>query len=292
MVFHECVSRWEVLYKPIENKWECFRICVLKHTSGGNLSALNYGPGLGRFIYRKGQVVVNQNSETGYRDVTLNLDGEHSHVNSHLIQVKGNRVNNNLCQYKFPLEISQSTIGGRQGSNACTLIAIQFGAYCFKEQLDISLLWEQLPQIWTNSFINAICEGNALYDELYGDTAVYLDVEDVVNAAGDECYIESISPLYGFTDADQFSKLIEHVSQSLTKDRYGVMIRCNRTVGVFIKQSGICALIDSHQDIGTNSGAVISIASSFKFAILEYTRIAERCSLSTAVYRLTGHSVR
>ena len=70
---------------------------VLKHTSGGNLSALNYGPGLGRFNYRKGQVVVNQNSETGYSDVTLNLDGEHSHVNSHFIQVKGNRVNNNLC---------------------------------------------------------------------------------------------------------------------------------------------------------------------------------------------------
>lgn len=32
---------------------------VLKHSSGGNLSALNYGPVLGRFIYRKGEVVVN-----------------------------------------------------------------------------------------------------------------------------------------------------------------------------------------------------------------------------------------
>ena len=99
---------------------------VLKHSSGGNLSALNYGPVLGRFIYRKGEVVVNRNSETGYRDISLNLDGQLSDVNSP-IQVKADRVSNNMCQFKFPLEISQSTIGGRQGSNACTLIAIEFG---------------------------------------------------------------------------------------------------------------------------------------------------------------------
>ena len=97
-----------------------------------------------------------------------------------------------MCQFKFPLEISQSTIGGRQGSNASTLMAIEFGSYCFKEKLDISLLWEQLPQIWTHSFINAICEGNALYDEIYADTAVFLNVEDVVNDAGTECCIQSI----------------------------------------------------------------------------------------------------
>ena len=178
-----------------------------------------------------------------------------------------------MCQFKFPLEISQSTIGGRQGSNASTLMAIEFGSYCFKEKLDISLLWEQLPQIWTHSFINAICEGNALYDEIYADTAVFLDVEDVVNDAATECCIQSISPLYGFIDADQFSELIDHVSQSLTRDRYGVIIGCNRSVGIFVKQNGTCALIDSHQNIGNNSGAVIAIASAFKYAILEYARM-------------------
>ena len=29
----------------------------LEHTSGGNLSALNYGPALGRYIYRKGEMI-------------------------------------------------------------------------------------------------------------------------------------------------------------------------------------------------------------------------------------------
>ena len=31
------------------------------------------------------------------------------------------------------------------------------------------------------------CDGNSLYNELYADTAVYLDFEDVVNAAFAEC---------------------------------------------------------------------------------------------------------
>ena len=58
-------------------------------------------------------------------------------------------------------------LGGRQGSNACALIAVQFGAYCLKNNLDISFFWGKLSQIWTECFTNAICDGNSLYDELY-----------------------------------------------------------------------------------------------------------------------------
>ena len=47
---------------------------VLKHTSGGNLSAINYSPTLGRLISRKSSM-KNKNSERGHRDVTLNLGG-------------------------------------------------------------------------------------------------------------------------------------------------------------------------------------------------------------------------
>ena len=47
---------------------------VLKHTSGGNLSAISYSPALGRLISRKA-LIQNKNSEKGYRDVKLNIDG-------------------------------------------------------------------------------------------------------------------------------------------------------------------------------------------------------------------------
>ena len=47
---------------------------VLKHTSGGNLSPISYSPALGRLISRKA-LIQNKNSEKGYRDVKLNIDG-------------------------------------------------------------------------------------------------------------------------------------------------------------------------------------------------------------------------
>ena len=82
----------------------------------------------------------------GYRDVSLDLDG------GHVIQVKAIHISSNVTQFKFPWEISQSTLGGRQGSNVCTLIAVLFGAYCLKNDLDISLVWDELPQIWPKCF--------------------------------------------------------------------------------------------------------------------------------------------
>ena len=44
--------------------------------------------------------------------------------------------------------------------------------------------------------LTATCDGNELYDELYCDAAVYLDVEDV-DAVGDIFGIESDDQLIG-----------------------------------------------------------------------------------------------
>ena len=57
--------------------------------------------------------------------------------------------------------------------------------------LDVSLLWKQLPQLWASSFISAICGANDLYDEVYGNTAVCLDIEYVVQSVGTECNVVS-----------------------------------------------------------------------------------------------------
>ena len=128
---------------------------VLKFASGGNLSALSYGPSLGKLINRKG-MQQNKNSEKGYRDVVLNIGG------SAAANVEGSTstlVIPPCCVFTFPTNISQSTVGDGS-SNACILIAVKFGAYCFHNKLDISLLWNQLPDVWVNSFVNAICDGN------------------------------------------------------------------------------------------------------------------------------------
>ena len=82
------------------------------------------------------------------------------------------KVSSSLCQFIYPTTLAQSMMGGQQGSNAYTIIAVRFGAYCVQYNLDVSLLWKQLPQFWTSSFISAMCDGNAMYDKVYGDTDV------------------------------------------------------------------------------------------------------------------------
>ncbi|PFX25190.1 Retrovirus-related Pol polyprotein from transposon 17.6 [Stylophora pistillata] len=118
---------------------------------------------------------------------------------------------------------------GRQDSNSCTIIAVKFGDYCNQNKLEISLLWTYLPQMWTTLFVNANCDGNDLYDELYGETAVYLDIEDVARS------------------------LVQQPS-------YGVIIACEKSVGIYRQPNGLCALIDSH--VHNNNGAIIVVADS------------------------------
>ena len=190
----------------------------------------------------------NKHSQKGYRDVVLNISGTAA-VNgacstSNLV-IPCQRLSNCLCIFTFPTSISQSTIADRFGSNACTLIAVKFGAYCFQNKLDLSLIWSQLPDVWFNSFVNAISDGNEVYDELYSNTAVYLDVEDVVNAVGDLFNVESADRMFAFTNANEFQDLVDHISgviHASHSDNYGVMISQNMTVGVLVKSNGLCAI--------------------------------------------------
>lgn len=130
-------------------------------------------------------------------------------------------------------------MGGRQGSNACTIIAVRFGAYCVQYNLDVSLLWKQLPQLWASSFISAICDGNAMYDEVYGHTVVYLDVEDLVQSVGTECNVQSVNAIFGFTDANDFADLVAHIS-NVQQPSYRVLIGCGKSVGIFVRTTSLC----------------------------------------------------
>jgi len=250
---------------------------ILKFASGGNLSALSYGPALGKLINRK-DMVRNKYSEKGYRDVLLNISGEDGANGSGSIinlSVPCQKLSSSHCIFSFLTSISQSTVGDRQGSNACTIIAVKFGDYCHQQKLDISLLWNQLPNVWADSFVNAICDGNAVYDELYSDTAVYLDVEDVVNAVGNDFHVQSANQMVGFTSASDYSDLVDHIIgevHSSTVDHYGVIIGCHKSVGFLVKSNDLCAIIDRHQHAMTNNDGVIITADNPKKAILEYAK--------------------
>ena len=148
-----------------------------------------YSPALGRLIDRK-SLTQNKNSGKGYRDLSLKLRWGLT-ISRRPDFYSVHNVARNLRQFIFLPYVAQSSLGGRQGNNACTIIAVKFGDYCIQHKLHVSLFWTQLPQLWTSLFANAICDGNEMYDEVYGATAVYLDAEDVAQSLGTECNVQS-----------------------------------------------------------------------------------------------------
>ena len=106
------------------------------------MSALSYGPALGKLINRK-DMARNRNSEKGYRDVLLNISGEDgANISGSIVNlsVQCQKLSSSHCIVSFPASMSQSTIRDRQGSDACTIIAVKFGDYCHQQKLYISLL--------------------------------------------------------------------------------------------------------------------------------------------------------
>ena len=50
---------------------------------------------------------------------------------------------------------------------------------------------------------------------LVHDTVVYLDVEDIVQASGTECNVQSVSAIFGFNNANAFADLAAHLGNVL-----------------------------------------------------------------------------
>ena len=113
----------------IESMFSLFKFCA-----AGNLSANNYGSIRGRVITGK-EVVSNSNSERGYRDdrilVSGNLQQSETSAGSRVaysVRVVFDPFGlDRVKEFRFSYNLCQSSIGGWQGSNACTLIALLVG---------------------------------------------------------------------------------------------------------------------------------------------------------------------
>ena len=119
-----------------------------------------------------------------------------------------------------------------------------------------------------------VCDGSEVYDELYSNTAGYLDVEDVLNAVHALFSVESANQIFAFTNASEFKDLVDHINgviQASHTDNYGVMISQNMTVRVLVKSNGLCAITDSHQHVNSSGCGMIIIAHNPKKGIIEYS---------------------
>ena len=84
----------------------------------------------------------------------------------------------------FPSTVSQSTLFSRNGSNACTFIALLLSKFYFVNNSALALSPQlSLSLAWMNLMINSIILGNSTYDSILTAPGQYFSVEDAAHEA-------------------------------------------------------------------------------------------------------------
>lgn len=98
--------------------------------------------------------------------------------------------------WHLPRNISQSYYGGRNGSNACTIIALIIGRLFSRSEIFMPP-FGYLSETWINLYITSIVEGNAMYDTILKEFGVLdLSIEEAAEHFGAKLNIKQIgSPL-------------------------------------------------------------------------------------------------
>lgn len=171
--------------------------------------------------------------------------------------VTGTNVGCGINEWLFPGNVSQSTIDGRNGSNACTFIALFFGYIYNQSSLPTPPVGQPLTRQWEAAVIEAIRTGNDIHDELFGGEGINVAVDDAIDAAGDHCHIGGILHEYnvfGANPLDQFAAVIDLILQQ--KPSCHLLMAYDKTMIIIVDNSGSIIFIDSH--IHGRNGALVA----------------------------------
>ena len=100
-----------------------------------------------------------------------------------------------IVEYLLPVSLSQSTIDGRTGSNACVFIALYFGSLTIKYGLNCPPN-VSLPVSWKHALEEAMRKGNEIHDELFDNAAVNVSVEEAVELVAEDCNVLAVVQEY------------------------------------------------------------------------------------------------
>ncbi|XP_065060094.1 uncharacterized protein LOC135687463 [Rhopilema esculentum] len=139
--------------------------------------------------------------------------------------------------WHFPRHISQSYYGGRNGSNACTIIALIIGRLFSRSDVVIPP-FGYLTDTWINLYVSSIVEGNALYDKILKEFGVLdLSIEEAAEQFGTKLNIKQIGNPLPVT----FESEIETVRVAFQLQRFVNL--CKKQVILFIHRYRTCAFL-------------------------------------------------
>lgn len=166
-------------------------------------------------------------------------------------------------EWQFPVDLSQSTIDGRQGSNACTFIALIFGHLYFSNCLGPPVN-SQLQYKWKVALTEAIISGNEIHDDIFEGDATNVAVDEAIEIAGDECFVNKIDQQFDIIGGNRIEQL-KVVFQRLAISKphsCHVIVSGGRSMLLIINHDGSSMIVDSHQHKAT--GAIIAYTSTGK----------------------------
>ena len=166
-----------------------------------------------------------------------------------------------ILEWAFPENFSQSTINGRNGSNACAFISLYFGQVAAKGLLS-PRVGHVLPVEWQDALKEAILRGNDLHDELFDQEGIDLNAEDAVEMAGDDCGVLCLGQQKDLFGPSTKQLLAEWLNELSSRKERSCHLFCasRRTMLLMIDSSGDVYFVDSHSHKDT--GALIATAPS------------------------------
>ena len=167
--------------------------------------------------------------------------------------------------WSFPSTISQSTILGRSGSNACTLIALLFSKLFFSSNVVYPAITSPLSQTWVYQIIvQGILIGNRIYDSItqhapqtFGVSEA-LQVSTVLNNVIGLTTMSLELPASIVPEASPSASLPYHWRQALMQGKTTSIFILQSNTVVFIPTPQGIFLLDSH--FHGNSGAHVAFA--------------------------------
>ena len=157
-----------------------------------------------------------------------------------------------VIYWHFPKTISQSYYGGRNGSNACTIIAMLIARTFYLSDLAAPLP-RILPEEWFRVFVNCISEGNRLYDSIVkekGEGSITLAVDDVAENFGQDFEVSHIGcplPVTFKSDITTETLLFQLGKHKAGNERQCLIFIKDFRTGVFlIQKDGTLLFADSH----------------------------------------------
>ena len=162
-------------------------------------------------------------------------------------------------EWPFPADFSQSTIGGRNGSNACAFISLYFGQLASKGILP-PRKGLALDVLWKDALREAMTRGNDLHDEIFDHEGVNLNVDEAVEMAGDDCGVLSLgrqTDLFGGTVV--VKQLLADLLDELAGRRQRTCLlffSSGKTMFLLVDSCGHMYFVDSHSH--RDCGAIIA----------------------------------